>query len=356
MKTLNEEKVIKNSNRKAMIDKIVGFLFLFVCIISASIIIFTIFFIIYEGINPFVNQYTLDDGTIGNQNFWGFLTGLSYGESNYGSLFLVINTLYVTLLSAIISIPVSILTSIFITRIAPKIIGEVFKTGIEILASVPSVIYGLFGMGVICPLVRDLAYGIGIQTSGGLSVISGAIVLAMMSIPTITLVSITSIQSVSKSFIEGSLALGATNSETNFKVVLKGATSGIISGIILGIGRALGEATAVSLVIGNAFSGPTFNIFGISSTLTSIMMLGIGEATGLSYDIRFSLGIMLMLIIVIINLILNYVKNKITNPFKKESKIIANVKDGVIYLKAYFNKNKDNDNEENKDETKDENK
>ena len=102
---------------------------------------------------------------------------------------------------------------------------------------------------------------------------------------------------------------------------------------------------------------PTFNIFGISSTLTSIMMLGIGEATGLSYDIRFSLGIMLMLIIVIINLILNYVKNKITNPFKKENKVIAYVKDGVIYLKAYFSKNKDNDNdEENKDETKDENK
>ena len=343
MKRIDESQILKNSKRKSTIDKVVGFLFLFVTLICASIIIFTIVLIAYQGILPFIKEYPASGNQVSTANLGIFLTGLSWSSSGYGAFFLVINTLYVVLLSAIISIPASILTALFVVKIAPKVVGEIFQSGIEMLASVPSVIFGLFGQGVICPIIRDFAFGIGLQTSGGTSVLSGAIVLAMMSIPTITLVTITSLRSVPKTYIEGSLALGATKSETNFKVVLKGATSGIISGIILGLGRALGEATAVSLVIGNAVSGPTFNIFDIGSTLTSIMLMGIGESTGLGYDIRFSLGIMLMVIIVLTNLILNYVKNRVTNPIKKPSKILNACKTLIIYLKTYFKKDKDNE-------------
>lgn len=342
MKELSEELIIKHSKRKSIIDKITGFFFLFVALICACIIVFTIVFIIVKGISAFTNTYIDSNGNPYKQSFWGFISGMSYTATNYGALFLLINTIYIVFLSSIISIPVSILTAIFIVRIAPKSIGAIFQTGIEMLASIPSVIFGLFGMGVICPFVNDIATSFGLQTSGGLSVLSGAIVLALMSIPTITLITITSIKSVSNSYIQGSLALGATNSETNFRVVLKGAISGIISGIILGLGRALGEATAVSLVIGNSFAGPNFNPFGIGSTLTSTMMQGIGESVGLNYDIRFSLGILLMFVIVLVNLILNYVKNKITNPYKKSGVLLTFCKNGVIYIKSYFNKSKDN--------------
>ena len=135
----------------------------------------------------------------------------------------------------------------------------------------------------------------------------------MMIIPTITLISITSIKSVKEDYIKGSLALGASPTQTNFKVVLTSAKSGIFSGIILGVGRALGEATAVTMVAGNATSGPTFNLFDITRTLTSTMLANIKETSGLSYDIRFSVGIFLILIILVTNLILNFIRKRIGN-------------------------------------------
>ncbi len=329
MNKLSEELVLKNSKRKQMIDKVMGFLFLFIALICASVIVFTLIFILIKGLSPFINTYTDYNGNPIKADFWTFISGTTWTTNNYGSLFLLVNTLFATFLSLIISVPVSILTAIFVVRICPKILRPIFETGIDMLSSIPSVIYGLFGMGIISPFVRDLAKLFGLQTAGGTSLLSGVIVLAIMSIPTITIVSITSLKSVSKSYVEGSVALGATASETNFKVVLRGATSGIISGIILGTGRALGEATAISLVIGNASSGPTFNPFDIASTLTTAMFLNLGEATGLGYDIRFSLGLQLMIVIVIVNFILNSIKNRVTNPYKKQNKFI-------IALKAYF--------------------
>ena len=154
-------------------------------------------------------------------------------------------------------------------------------------------------------------HSFGFQSAGGLSGLAASIVLAMMIIPTITMISVTSINAVKEDQILGSLALGCSKTETNFKVVLRSAKSGIFSGIILGVGRALGEATAVSMVIGNAGMGPNFNLFDISRTLTSTMMLGMHETSGLDYDIRFSVGVMLIVIILITNLLLNLVKRKI---------------------------------------------
>ena len=153
----------------------------------------------------------------------------------------------------------------------------------------------------------------GIQTLGGQSVITTALVLGMMIFPTITMVSINSIQAVKNELILGSLALGASKTQTNFKVVLKGAKNGIFSGIILGVGRALGEATAVSKVCGNAQVGPTFSLFDTTSTITTTILSGFNEASGMAYDVKFSLGVVLILIIISTNLVLNYVKKKVGN-------------------------------------------
>jgi phosphate transport system permease protein len=133
----------------------------------------------------------------------------------------------------------------------------------------------------------------------------------MMILPTITLMSVTSINAVNRDIELGSMALGATDTYTFFKISLPAAKSGIFAGIILGVGRALGEATAVSMVAGNAGTGPNINLFDTTRTLTSSMLLGLKETTGLDYDIRFSIGIVLIMVILISNMALNYVKKKV---------------------------------------------
>lgn len=305
----------RRADSKRRTDAIVKGIFFAIAAICASIIVFITVFILVKGIMPFVSEYTsaYEADSRGKQSFVTFFTQTTWngGEFSHGAGFLVVNTLYATLLSLILSIPISIFTALFIVRIAPKPIGATFQTGVELLSGIPSVIFGLFGMGVINPFVKALGTAVGYQTAGGTSLLSGVIVLAMMSIPTITSMSITAIRAVDPALIKASLALGASKAQTDFKIVLTDARSGIFAGIILGVGRALGEATAVQMVIGNASSGPTFNPMDISATLTSTILMGIGEATpgSMGYDIRFSAAILLILIIFVIDIVLNKVKD-----------------------------------------------
>ncbi len=302
---ISENKIKK----RTIIDKIGKKFFLGVTFLCALIIVIITLYIIKEGVSPFFEQYEVN-GVYVSADLIDFLFGTSWAD-NYGAGYIVIDTILVVALSLVMALPISILSALFIARIAPNIVSKVLNTAIEMLAAIPSVIYGLFGMGVINSLVKNISSFFGYQSAGGLSMLSAAIVLAMMIVPTITMLSVTAIRAVKKEMILGSLALGASQSETNFKVVLTSAKSGIFSGIILGVGRALGEATAVSMVCGNAGSGPTFNIFSTTQTLTSRMLLGIHDSTGINYDIRFSLGILLMILIIVVNIILNMVKNRI---------------------------------------------
>ena len=297
------------NQRKNVIDKISKAIFLLITVICASVIFVVIGIILYKGNSPFLKTYMVDNLKT-RVNLLDFLTGLTWekGSLDYGVLFILINTLYITFLSLLISVPISVLSALFIVRIAPRWLSKILISVTELLSSVPSIIYGLFGAGIITVLVKNLANIFNYQTAGGLSTLATVIVLSMMIMPTITTVSITAIKAVKKEYIDSSLALGASKTQTNFKVVLTSAKSGIISGIVLGIGRALGEATAVSMVCGNALSGPTFNLFEITRTLTSTMLSGLNESTGLKYDIRFSIAIVLLILIIIVNLILNKVK------------------------------------------------
>jgi len=302
-------------SKKEKIDLLFRGLFGVSAFISASFIIIIIVFISVKGVIPFLTN----NNGLGKVDIFSFLTGKvwlegqAFSSNLYSVGFIILNTLYIALLSLLVSLPIGVLTALFIAKIAPKQLSEVLRTVIELLAAIPSIVYGLFGSGVILVFVYNFADFLGIQSKGGNSVIATVLVLSLMSIPTITAISEVSIRSVSKDIELGSLALGATKTQTNFKVVLASAKSGIFASAILGIGRALGEATAVSLVAGNAKSGPSFGVFDITSTLTSTMLDGLKETTGLDYDIRFSVGIVLMVVILLTNLILNFVKKKVGN-------------------------------------------
>lgn len=305
---------LKSFKSKHTSDKIAKTIFMIVAILSASTIIVTVVFIFIQGVTPFIKKYNTSQGYY-SADLGNFLIGTNwYSPPNkYGILFIIINTLLVVFGAILISAPISILTALFITKIAPKTVGKIFTYVVELLASIPSIIFGLFGLGFITKIVKFISSNIfGYQSAGGLSALSSVLVLSIMIIPTITLLSITAINAVNKTQEQASLALGATKTQTNFKIVLRCARSGIFAAIILAVGRAFGEATAVSMVAGNAGSGPTLNPFDLTRTLTTTMLFGIKETTGMDYDIRFSVGLVLILMILSTNVLLNYFKKRAT--------------------------------------------
>jgi phosphate transport system permease protein len=307
--------VKKKFQKNSIIDQAVRNILKGLAILSASFIFIIAGVILVKGLTPFITQ----NNGLGSVNAWKFLTGDTWligptFQSNLYSVgFIIIMTLYVVFLSLLISFPIGVLTALFIAKIAPKKIAEFLRTVIEILASIPSIIFGLFGAGFILKIVYDFSALLGYQSKGGNSVLSTVIILALMTIPTITMISEVSIRSVDQTLIEGSLALGASDTQTHFKVVLAAAKSGIFTAAILGVGRTLGEATAVSLVAGSRRSGLSFDILDTTATLTTTMLEGMKDSAGLDYDIRFSVGIVLMVVILLTNFTLNAIKRKVGN-------------------------------------------
>jgi phosphate transport system permease protein len=310
-----QQTVKKKFQKNALIDITVEQILKGLAILSGSFIFIIAGVIIAKGLTPFVTN----NGGLGSVPVLPFLVGNTWligptFQSNLYSVgFIIISTIYVVSLSLLISFPIGVLTALFIAKIAPKRLAEILRTVLEILASIPSIIYGLFGAGFILKIVYDFSAILGYQSKGGNSVLSTVIILALMTIPTITTISEVSIRSVDKTLIHGSLALGASPTQTNFKVVLAAAKSGIFTSAILGVGRALGEATAVSLVAGGRRSGLSFDILDTTSTLTTTMLEGMKESAGLDYNIRFSVGLVLMIVIVLTNLSLNAIKRKVGN-------------------------------------------
>ncbi|PKL01137.1 MAG: phosphate ABC transporter permease subunit PstC [Tenericutes bacterium HGW-Tenericutes-1] len=303
----------RSTSKGKITDKIAKIIFMSATILSASFIFVIAGIVLVRGVIPF----TTDNLGVGRVSLFSFLTGdiwligETFASNLYSIGFIIISTLFITLLSLAISFPVGVLTALFIAKIAPKPLAKVLRTVIETLASIPSIVFGLFGAGVILKLVYDFSALIGYQSKGGNSILSVVIVLALMTIPTITTISEVAIRSVDKSIEQGSLALGASKTQTNFKVILSSAKSGIFTAAILGIGRSLGEATAVSLVAGGRRAGISFDLLDTTSTLTTIMLEGLKETTGIDYDIRFSVGLVLMVVILLTNLLLNSIKRRV---------------------------------------------
>ncbi|HCT63189.1 MAG TPA: phosphate ABC transporter permease subunit PstC [Erysipelotrichaceae bacterium] len=304
--------LIKSSKEKKRFkriqDQFTKSMFLLSAMISSLMILVIILFIAQRGLTPFMPDYKY-----GTQDLFKFLFGMVWRQDQaiYGVGFIVINTLISGFAALILAFPIAVLTALFSVKIAPKKVGTLLETTIEILASIPSVVYGVFAVGSIVPMIQTIAQGFGIQTAGGSSMLAVILLLAIMILPTITSISITAIKAVDEDLEKASLALGATTTQTNFKIVLSAAKSGIFAGAILGLGRAFGEATAVSMVAGNKMFGPTLDFFDITRTMTSTMLAGLKETIGLDYDIRFSVGLVLMVVILVSNLSINLLKQRI---------------------------------------------
>ncbi len=300
-------------------DKIAKTLFTAAGILSGLMIVLIFIFVFGRGIQVFLPSYGEHQ-----QNLWQFLTGMKWmaesnpSESVYGIGYIIINTIGSAFFAALISFPLAVLTALMITRMAPKKLSTMLTTAVEVLAAIPSVVYGVFASGVITKLVVKFA-GLFDYFPGaaGNSFMAVVLLLAIMIFPTMTDLAIAAIHAVPDTLIQGSLALGATPTQTNFKMVLRAARSGIFSGLVMGVGRAFGEATAVSMVAGNSYI-PSRTIFDGTRTLTSTMLQGLHETQGLDYDIRFSVGIVLMFLILLSNAGIYFLKRKFAGGMQDE--------------------------------------
>lgn len=232
---------------------------------------------------------------------FSFLSGKSWypisDPPQLGILPLIMGSLLVTLGAAVISIPIGVGCAVYIAEIAPKKIKEVLKAGIELLAAIPSVVLGFIGMVTLVPWVKNIFH-----LPTGLTALSGAIMLAFMAMPTIVSIAEDALYSVPKSYKEGALALGATQWQSIYRVMLPAASSGIVAAVMLGIGRVIGETMAVMMITGNAAVMPN-SILQPVRTLTATIAAEMGEAVVGSehYFALFAIGIVLFLISFMIN-------------------------------------------------------
>ena len=239
--------------------------------------------------------------------FLKFLTGTTWRPNNdiYGIFPMIMGSIYVTAGAILIGVPIGILTSVFMAKYCPKRIYPVLKGATELLAGIPSVIYGFFGLVVIVPIIRDFGKtlrqaGVLDKAGDGNSILTASILLGMMILPTIIGVTESNIRAVPPQYYEGSLALGATHEQSIFKVVLPAAKSGVIAGIVLGIGRAIGETMAVIMIAGNQARLPG-SIFEGVRTMTANIVLERGYAAGLHREALIATGVVLFVFILIIN-------------------------------------------------------
>lgn len=236
-----------------------------------------------------------------------FLTGQLWRPKNniYGILPMIVGSIYITAGAILVGVPVGIMTSVFMAKYCPKKIYAPLKSATELLAGIPSVIYGFFGLVVMVPAARQLCMVLrnaGLIKSGkGDSILTASLLLGMMILPTIIGVTESAIRSVPRAYYEGALALGATKERSIFAVVLPAAKSGVVAGIVLGIGRAIGETMAVIMVAGNQPRIPD-SIFKGVRTLTTNIVLEMGYAQGLHRETLIATAVVLFVFILLINL------------------------------------------------------
>ncbi|MDR3149925.1 MAG: phosphate ABC transporter permease subunit PstC [Oscillospiraceae bacterium] len=237
---------------------------------------------------------------IGKIGFFKFLLGREWSPSDippaFGIFPMIVGSLYVTAGAVIIGVPVGVLTAVFLARVCPKKIYKIVKPGVELLAGIPSVVYGFFGMVAIVPLT-------------GNSILSACILLGIMILPTVIGLTESALRAVPEQYYEGALALGAGHYRSVFFVVLPAAKSGILAAVVLGIGRAVGETMAVIMVAGNQARMPVSLFKGVR-TLTANIVIEMGYAAELHREALIATGVVLFVFILIINLSLSAFNSK----------------------------------------------
>ena len=244
--------------------------------------------------------------TIGKIGVSDFLLGQKWRPNNdiYGILPMIMGSLYVTLGACITGVPIGILTAVFMARFCPANIYKYLKPAVELLAGIPSVIYGFFGLVVMVPFIRDNFGGT------GSSMLTASLLLGMMILPTLISVAEAALRAVPDSYYEGALALGAGHVRSVFFTVVPAAKSGIMAAIILGVGRAIGETMAVTMVAGNQARMPQGLLEGVR-TMTTNIVIEMGYAADLHRDALIATAVVLFIFIMIINLTFSYLKGKV---------------------------------------------
>jgi phosphate transport system permease protein len=237
----------------------------------------------------------LPEPPYGISKFLGGAEWLPAYRKVYGILPMIVGSLFVCFGALLLGVPVAILCSLFMSEFLPSKIASIFRSGVELLAGIPSVVYGFFGLMVIVPFVKNT-----FNTPSGNGLLSAVIVLAVMILPTIITVSEKCLKAVPRSRREASLALGASKMQTAFHVVLPHAKSGVLAAIILGFSRAVGETMAVILVAGNSVQFITNPLEGVR-TLTATIALEMGYAEGRHAGMLFSIGVVLLVMVLILN-------------------------------------------------------
>ena len=289
--------IIHGRHAKSAVEKTAKIIFT-VCAFFAILAVFSI--TLYMIINGTPALFQVGLGEI----LFGTVWEPTAEDPAFGILFIILTSIIGTALAILIGVPIGVLTAVFLAEVAPKKLASIVKPAVELLAGIPSVIYGLLGIMILNPLMYKLELAIfrdseTHQFTGGANLISAVIVLAIMILPTVINISESALKAVPAQYKSASLALGASHIQTIFKVMLPAAKSGIITAIVLGVGRAIGEAMAITLVSGSSVNFPL--PFNSVRFLTTAIVSEMGYASGLHRQVLFTIGLVLFVFIMIIN-------------------------------------------------------
>ena len=278
--------------KKQTMEDVVHGVFLFLGLITVGCVLLITVYLIVSGL-PAISKIGLGKFLFGSE--WASTAA----EAKFGILPFILTSVYGTCGAILIGVPVGFLTAVFLSKMAPKKLRTVMESAVSLLAGIPSVVYGLVGMLVLVPGIRKLFH-----VPDGASLLAAIIVLAIMILPSIIKVSMTSLEAVPKEYEDASLALGATPVETYFRVSVPAAKSGIAAAVVLGVGRAIGEAMAVMMVSGNVPNMP--ELFQSVRFLTTAVASEMSYSSGLQRQALFSIALVLFLFIMLINATLNF--------------------------------------------------
>ncbi|MEX1307171.1 MAG: phosphate ABC transporter permease subunit PstC [Eubacteriales bacterium] len=287
--------------KKKIHESIIEFIIRISSYISILAVGFIIIFILSKGVQPFL--WFNKEGTY---PFLDFIGGMEWDPSDiaanakYGIFYMIIGSVLGTIGAILIGVPISLFAAAYLSELAPPLMQKIVRNGVLLMAGIPSVIYGIFGLGLIVPWIDGVS-----PNPFGESLLAVIIVLTMMILPTMIAIAENAIASVPNEYRQASYALGATKVYTTMHVLIPAARRGILVGIVLGVGRAIGEAMAVVLVAGNVASGLPSSIFDPVRPLTTNVVLEMSYAAGLHEEMLFSTGSVLLLMIIVINIVLS---------------------------------------------------
>lgn len=295
-----------NSRNKSIVEIVAQIIFTISAMIAVLAVISITVYMIGNGTPAFAKVGV-------KEILFGTVWEPSSKDPKFGILYVILTSIIGTTLAILLGVPISILTAVFLAEVAPKKLASIVRPAVELLAGIPSVIYGLLGIYILNPLMYKLELKIFAgsathQFTGGTNMISAVLVLAIMILPTVINISESSLRAVPHQLKSASLALGASPIQTIFKVLLPAAKSGIVTAIVLGVGRAIGEAMAISLVSGSSVNLPL--PFNSVKFLTTAVVGEMGYAQGTHRQVLFTIGLVLFVFIMAINLTLNKILKK----------------------------------------------